>query len=138
VNVAISRSRGHDTSLSSFRFMAQGQGCSSRTSTMIRSPLALASLLSAAALCVAVGVIAAFAVAVPPTGADRPRPEIPLFEFEQQAALHCPDDSIIWATAGIGEYSTSSDLWYGRTSTGAYGCLHEAEKAGYRAQRADR
>jgi len=105
---------------------------------MIRPTLALATLLSAAVLLSSVGFIVAFAVAVPRTQARHLSAKIPLFQFEGQAQIHCPKDSIVWANAGNHMYNTNGERWYGRTSTGAYGCLHEAEKAGYRAQRAGR
>jgi hypothetical protein len=105
---------------------------------MNRPVLAVAIVLLAAVLVSSSVVIFEFAKIVPGAEANSPLAKIPLFQFERQARLHCPDDSIVWATAGFGSYSSSADRWYGRTSSGAYGCLHEAETAGYRAQRVER
>jgi len=60
-------------------------------------------------------------------------PEMPHFQFEQQAQQHCPADAVVWVVASRGLYNSSSERWYGRTSNGAYACLGDAEKAGYRA-----
>ena len=60
-------------------------------------------------------------------------PDMPHFQFEQQAQQHCPADAIVWVVASRGLYNSSSERWYGRTSNGTYACLGDAEKAGYRA-----
>jgi len=60
-------------------------------------------------------------------------PEMPHFQFEQQAQQHCPADAVVWVVASRGLYNSSSERWYGRTSNGTYACLGDAEKAGYRA-----
>jgi hypothetical protein len=59
-------------------------------------------------------------------------PAVPHFEFEQQAQQHCPTDLVVWAVARLGIYNTSAERWYGQTSDGAFVCLGDAEKAGYR------
>jgi hypothetical protein len=99
-------------------------------------PCAIA--LSAAVMISCTIFVVEFAVAVPAVRANSPTAEIPLFQFEGQAQLHCPNDSVIWATAVTGTYDASADRWYGRTGNGAYACLHEAVIAGYRAERAER
>ncbi len=105
---------------------------------MNRTILTAAIVLSTAVLFTSVGVMFEFALAVPGADTRNPPANIPLFQFERQAQLHCPDDSVVWATAAAGSYDLSADRWYGRTSDGAFGCLHEAENAGYRVQRSER
>ena len=105
---------------------------------MSRPVAALAIVLSAAVLVSSAVVIAELVTNAPRAEANVPSATIPLFEFERQAQLHCPDDSIVWATAGTGTYDSGSNRWYGRTSSGAFGCLHDAENAGYRARRVER
>jgi hypothetical protein len=91
-------------------------------------------VLSASVLVPSAVVIGEFAFAVPGAKANSPSASIPLFQFERQAQLHCPDDSIIWATVSTGIYNSSADRWYGRTRSGAYGCLRDAKNAGYRVE----
>jgi hypothetical protein len=55
------------------------------------------------------------------------------FQFEQQAAQHCPDDSIVWGVTHVGIYNSNTERWYGQTSDCAFICLQDAQKAGYRA-----
>jgi hypothetical protein len=99
---------------------------------MNRPGLPFAVALSAAALLSSAIVVFELDFTVPGAAANSLSANIPLFQFEQEAQLHCPDDSVVWATASRGIYNSSADRWYGRTSSGAYGCLHEAENAGYR------
>ena len=105
---------------------------------MNRPILAIAVALSATVVFSSAVVISEFAFVVPGARADTALAKVPLFQFERQAQLHCPEDSIVWATTSFGTYDLSADRWYGRTSSGAYGCLHEVETAGYRAQRVGR
>jgi hypothetical protein len=103
---------------------------------MIRPIWAFAIVISAAVLIPSAVVIGEFAFAVPGAKAgSSSSASIPLFRFERQARLHCPDDALVWTTAGSGIYSSSADRWYGRTKSGAYGCLHDAANAGYRVER---
>ncbi len=62
-------------------------------------------------------------------------PDPPHFQFEQQAQLHCPDDSVVWATARLDTYNVNGERWYGQTADGTFTCLRDAEKAGYRTSR---
>lgn len=101
---------------------------------MNRPVFALGIVFAATALVSSVIVTLELAFAGPVAPATGPSTNIPLFEFEPQAQLHCPDDAIVWATANMGIYNSSTDRWYGRTSSGAYACLREAQNAGYRAQ----
>jgi hypothetical protein len=105
---------------------------------MNRPVLAVAVVLSASVALSSAVVISEFAFVAPRAQADTALAKVPLFQFERQAQLHCPEDSIVWATASFGTYDSSADRWYGRTSSGAYGCRHEVETAGYRAQRVGR
>ena len=61
--------------------------------------------------------------------------DVPQFQFEQQAARHCPDDSVVWAITRLGIYNSNAERWYGQTSDGAFICLQDARQAGYRATR---
>jgi hypothetical protein len=60
-------------------------------------------------------------------------PEMPRFQFERQAQQHCPTDTVVWVVESRKSYNSSLERWYGRTSNGAYACLQDAVKAGYRA-----
>lgn len=62
--------------------------------------------------------------------------DVPHFQFEQQAQLHCPANSVVWATSRLGTYNLSGERWYGQTADGTFACLQDAEKAGYHASRA--
>ncbi|MGO8920691.1 MAG: hypothetical protein ACLQJR_32760 [Stellaceae bacterium] len=76
----------------------------------------------------------------PLAGADSPpakrggaRPDIAAFQFERQAQLYCGDDDVVWVIASRGIYNASTERWYGQTNNGAFACLHDATRAGYRA-----
>ena len=62
-------------------------------------------------------------------------PDVPHFQFEQQAQQHCPDDSVVWAITRSGVYNSNVERWYGRTGDGTFTCLLDAQKAGYRPTR---
>jgi hypothetical protein len=62
-------------------------------------------------------------------------PDVPHFQFEQQAQQHCAGDSIVWAIARLGIYNSSGERWYGQTGDGAFACLQDVAEAGYRATR---
>lgn len=62
-------------------------------------------------------------------------PEVPHFQFEQQAQQHCPDDAIVWAIGRLGIYNSNVERWYGHTGDGTFTCLQDVQKAGYRATR---
>jgi hypothetical protein len=83
---------------------------------------------------IARAAIAAIALGAAPLAAAAVLPPTqPNFQFEQQAQLHCPADAIVWVVESRGSYNSSLERWYGRTSNGAYACLGDALKAGYRA-----
>ena len=56
-------------------------------------------------------------------------------DCQQQAQNHCPGQAIVWVDPRSQTYDASTDRFYGRTKTGAFVCLGEAENAGYRAKR---
>jgi hypothetical protein len=62
-------------------------------------------------------------------------PDVPHFQFEQQAQQHCPGDSVVWTTARSGIYNSNTERWYGRTGDGTFTCLLDAQQAGYHATR---
>jgi len=74
-------------------------------------------------------------VGAPTSGAAGPLPDMARFQFERQAQNHCPGQAIVWVDPRSQTYNASADRFYGRTKTGAFVCLREAENAGYRAKR---
>jgi hypothetical protein len=56
-----------------------------------------------------------------------------LFQFEIQAAQHCPADTVVWVSPKSGLYRFSSERGYGRTKDGFFVCQLEGDKAGYKA-----
>jgi hypothetical protein len=56
-----------------------------------------------------------------------------LFQFEIQAAQHCPADTVVWVSPKTGLYHFNSERWYGRTKEGFFACQIEGDKAGYKA-----
>jgi hypothetical protein len=54
--------------------------------------------------------------------------EAQLFQFEQQAKLHCPDDVVVWVNLPTGIYNLPGDRWYGSTKHGSFVCRAEGEK----------
>jgi hypothetical protein len=58
--------------------------------------------------------------------------EAALFQFEQQAKQHCPDDTVVWVSPASGLYSFADERWYGSTKHGAFVCRREGDQAGYR------
>src|SRR5215469_5528637 len=59
----------------------------------------------------------------------------PLFNTEQQAQQHCPSDRVVWLNLPSGIYHFKGQRWYGRTKSGAYVCMKEADQAGDRVTR---
>jgi len=58
--------------------------------------------------------------------------EAPLYQFEQQAKLHCPGDDVVWVNLPAGIYNVQGERWYGTTRHGSFACRAEAEQAGYK------
>jgi hypothetical protein len=73
----------------------------------------------------------ALSTALAPLGGARAA-EAALFQFEQQAKQHCPDDTIVWLSRASGTYIFAGERWYGSTKHGAFVCRREGDLAGYR------
>jgi hypothetical protein len=58
--------------------------------------------------------------------------EAQLFQFEQQAKLHCPDDVVVWVNLPSRIYSFQGERWYGSTKRGSFVCRAEGDGAGYK------
>jgi hypothetical protein len=56
-----------------------------------------------------------------------------LFQFEIQAAQHCPAETVVWVNTRTGLYHFNSERWYGHTKEGFFVCQLEGDKAGYKA-----
>jgi len=66
------------------------------------------------------------AVAAVPSG------QMPMFDTESAAQVHCPADVVVWLNTKSGIWHEKGMRWYGRTKHGAYVCRKEAAAAGYR------
>jgi hypothetical protein len=78
-------------------------------------------------------VLAAIGLLVLERGAAAAEPS--LFQFEIQAAQHCPADTVVWVSPKTGLYRFNSERWYGRTKEGFFVCQIESDKAGYKANK---
>jgi len=58
-----------------------------------------------------------------------------LFDTEQAALQHCPNDTVVWLNVLTGVYHLQGERWYGNTKHGAYVCKTEADQAGDRETR---
>lgn len=58
-----------------------------------------------------------------------------LFQTEEMAQKHCPNDEVVWLNLPTGIWHTKYQRWYGRTKSGAYVCKQEAAAAGDRASK---
>ena len=47
--------------------------------------------------------------------------------------LHCGSQPVVWANTKRHVYHMASDPYYGRTKSGQYMCMRDAENAGYHA-----
>ena len=54
-----------------------------------------------------------------------------LFSTEQQAALHCPADIVVWANTRTRIYHARGEQYYANTAKGAFVCRKEAVLQGY-------
>jgi hypothetical protein len=54
------------------------------------------------------------------------------FQTEDAAKAHCPADQVVWVSLKTDVLHLSGSRWYGATREGAYVCLGEAERAGWR------
>ena len=59
----------------------------------------------------------------------------PKFTTEQEAARHCPGDTVVWLNSETGVYHFKGQRWFGRTKNGAYECRKEGDGEGDRATR---
>ena len=59
--------------------------------------------------------------------------DLTLFQTEQKAQRHCPQDTVVWLNLPSGIYHYKGERWYGITKNGAFVCEQEAKKAGDRA-----
>jgi hypothetical protein len=89
-------------------------------------------------LCIAFVLFLAFIATLarpdkPPAAGPRPPLDIAAFQFEGQAQHFCGSDDVVWVVASRGLYNVSTERWYGQTDNGAFACLQDAERAGYRA-----
>ncbi len=80
------------------------------------------------------GALLALALLASEPAAAAPLAQTERFQFELWAQNHCPADTVVWVTARSQVYSSSKDMWYGRTTDGSYVCKIDAQKAGYRAK----
>jgi hypothetical protein len=58
-----------------------------------------------------------------------------LFSTEQRAQQHCPRDVVVWLNLPTGIYHFKGQRWYGRTKSGAFVCMKEADQTGDRGTR---
>ena len=68
-----------------------------------------------------------------PAGSGYPAPTLTLFQNEQQAQRHCPQDTVVWLNLSSGIYHFRGQRWYANTNNGAFVCEQEADLAGDRA-----
>jgi len=94
-----------------------------------KSRVRIFAILAVVAVPFRIGAPASGAAAQPP---DVARPDVVSFEFERPAQNHCPGEAIVWVDRRAQTYDVSTDRFYGRTSTGAFVCLRDAVRAGYR------
>jgi hypothetical protein len=78
-----------------------------------------------------VGLLAA----IPARAIDAVPPPLPSFRFELDAERHCPADTVVWVDVALRIYNRNDERWYGRTRSGVFMCLGDADTAGYRAAR---
>ena len=63
-----------------------------------------------------------------PAAADNLR----LFSTELEARQQCSADNVVWLNTATGIYHLKGMRWYGSTTSGAFVCEREADRAGYR------
>lgn len=68
-----------------------------------------------------------------PAGSGFPAPTLTLFQNEQQAQKHCPQDKVVWLNLSSGIYHFKGQRWYANTNNGAFVCEQEADLADDRA-----
>lgn len=55
------------------------------------------------------------------------------FKDEASAKSHCPSDSIVWVNLNSKAYHASGTKYYGKTKSGAYECMKDADTDGFHA-----
>jgi hypothetical protein len=55
-----------------------------------------------------------------------------LFSTELEARGHCESDIVVWLDTATGIYHLKGMRWYGNTTSGAFVCQKEGDRAGYR------
>jgi hypothetical protein len=55
-----------------------------------------------------------------------------LFSTELEAGRHCESDIVVWLDTATGIYHLKGMRWYGNTTSGAFVCQKEGDRAGYR------
>jgi hypothetical protein len=68
-----------------------------------------------------------------PAGSGYPAPTLTLFQNEEQAQKHCPQDAVVWLNLSSAIYHFKGQRWYANTNNGAFVCEKEADLAGDRA-----
>jgi hypothetical protein len=79
-------------------------------------------------------LLVVLAVLLPGVGATAAN-DIRLFQSEQQAQQSCPSDVVVWVNLPSGVYHFRGQRWYGATKSGAFVCMQEADRYGYRPTR---
>ena len=57
---------------------------------------------------------------------------VQLFTGESEAQQHCPADIVVWVNTPTGIYHFKGMRWYGNTTSGAFACKKEVDRAGFR------
>jgi hypothetical protein len=61
--------------------------------------------------------------------------QMAIFQTEQMAQLHCPNDKVVWLDFGKRRYYTSGQKLYARGRTASFVCMKEAKRSGYKKSR---
>ena len=77
-------------------------------------------------------VLAAFAGVFAATTANA---QMAVFQSEQFAQMHCPNDKVVWLDFGKRRYYTSGQKLYARGRTASFVCMKEAKRSGYKKSR---
>lgn len=86
------------------------------------------SKFSAAVLATSAGVFAATSASA----------QMAVFQTEQTAQMHCPNDKVVWLDFGKRRYYTSGQKLYARGRTASFVCMKEAKRSGYKKSRLGR
>jgi hypothetical protein len=61
--------------------------------------------------------------------------QMAVFQTEQMAQMHCPNDTVVWIDFGKRRYYTSGQKLYARGRTASFVCMKEAKRSGYKKSR---